>query len=167
MAASAGHNIERLVKVNEQYAQAEAYTRELLKVQGVSQWHEKQYRGAKRGSLPVHEALAAPDLRNVRCVWECLRWAPARQARARFVRAQLERVTALTLTPLARGANRRAARPREASESVKTMALELAMAQQQVAKERKARLQSMLLSEAVQYDKELAALGLAVSKNRD
>ena len=36
------------------------------------------------------------------------------------------------------------------------MALELAMAQQQVAKERKARLQSMLLSEAVQYDKELA-----------
>lgn len=47
------------------------------------------------------------------------------------------------------------------------MALELAMAQQQVAKERKARLQSMLLSEAVQYDKELAALGLAVSKNRD
>ena len=57
--------------------------------------------------------------------------------------------------------------PREASESVKTMALELAMAQQQVAKERKARLQSMLLSEAVQYEKELAALGLAVSKNRD
>lgn len=47
------------------------------------------------------------------------------------------------------------------------MALELAMAQQQVAKERKARLQELLLSEAVQYDQELSALGLAVSKDRD
>lgn len=56
---------------------------------------------------------------------------------------------------------------REASESVKAMALELAMAQQQVAKERKARLQELLLSEAVQYDQELSALGLAVSKDRD
>lgn len=65
-AAKTGRNIERLVKLNDEYAKSEGYARELQKVQGVSEWHEKQFRGNKRSSMPVHEALAAPDLRNVR-----------------------------------------------------------------------------------------------------